>query len=109
VIIKDSSFITNLISKYFLHILETEEIFLDQITCQNINSMDLRKLSTQKFGGCIRTFNVLFRNINRLIVDNIYSDLTTVGIIIIDEFSNNFSQMNFQVRIFKIIKNLKRL
>lgn len=63
-----------------------------------INSNDLRDPNRQKLGGCIRTFNILYRNITGLIVDSVYSDLTTVGIILIDHFSD--LDINFKVILY---------
>lgn len=84
--ISDSNILNLITNAYIVHVLESEEFHIDNLVFLMINSYDLRNSNSQKFGGCIRTFNILYREINGLITESSYSDLTTVGIIIIDNF-----------------------
>lgn len=59
---------------------------------QNVSFTDLNKVEGKEkilnLGGSIRTMNILQRKIINLIVDNVFSDKTNVGLKIIDYDSN---------------------
>ena len=69
------------------HLLDIFNIFnftLYNVSFDHINTIERNQINKLRLGGCIRTENVLSREITFLKISNVFSDETTVGIKIID-------------------------
>lgn len=73
------------IKGHFLNIVNARDIIMKFVSFVSINK-DYERNSKTKFylGGCVRTINVIRRNITNLIVIDTFSDQTTAGLKIID-------------------------
>ena len=63
-------------------------LFTHNVTFTDLNMVERKSLLKLNLGGCIRTMNILHRKIIKLVVNNVYSDETNVGLKIIDYNSN---------------------
>ena len=63
-------------------------LHLKNVSFTDLNMVEKKSQVKLNLGGCVRTLNILQREIIQLIVINAYSDETNVGIKIIDNFPN---------------------
>ena len=84
--LKNLTFEFSSIIGHFLNIVNSVELLMISVSFISINK-DYERNSKTKFylGGCVRTINVIRRNITSLVVIDAFSDQTTAGLKIIDQ------------------------
>lgn len=62
----------------------------------------------QYYGGCFRSYNVLYRRYENVTINNSLSDLTNVGLKLIDDnvYTSLSYDMNYQIQVFSFRSNL---
>lgn len=69
----------------FFNIVNSLELNIKSVSFLSINKNYERNSKTKFYlGGCLRTINIVKRNITKLSVVDVFSDRTTVGLKIID-------------------------
>ena len=81
ILINNLTFSKNIIRNQLIQILNSRSLYLQNISSEMTNFES--KLAI--LGGFLRTSNILYRVIQNITIVNSFSDLTTVGIKIIDD------------------------
>ncbi len=103
VVVTNSFFANNVIQGHFLDIIKASELYFKRVSCIDINqnpSLEEKLL----MGGCFKTKNILSRNFEEIIIQNVFSGRTNVGIKIIDEEKEiedlkNWKEITFVIQV----------
>lgn len=107
--LENLSFEVSSIKGHFLNIVNSLELIMKSLSFLSINK-DYERNSKTKFylGGCVRTVNVIRRNISNFIIIDAFRDVTTAGLKIIDhdieEIYNKFKISDKNQITFKVLK-----
>ena len=87
--IENSFFSENIVKSQLINALNFKSHSLINVQCLHTNYLQTNLIY---LGGCFRSVNIIERNFSNVTISYCYSDITTVGIKIIDDGSNDISQ-----------------